>query len=96
MLDEQREDDGEVVAEGADYAEHDQRQPQLGDAAHVAQPGPHLSLAARCHRDPPQLVGLHHPQGHEHGDVGNGVEDEAPAESDRHDEQTGEGGPEDA
>ena len=67
-----------------------------GVAAHVAEAGPHLALAARCDRRRPQLARAHQPVRRDHRDVRDAVDREAPSEPADLDEHAGERGPDHA
>ena len=67
-----------------------------GTPSDVLESGPDLSGPTRRHRQPLQLGRAHHGECGEDRRVGYGVNREAPAVADRHDEQAGEGGSRDA
>ena len=94
--DEQREHDREVEGERADDRHHHQRHPQVGDAARVAQarrgPGPWPGAATGDGRSSEVRIIA---SADEHGDVGEAVDEERPAEADGGDEQAGERGTDD-
>ena len=93
---EEREHDREVVADRPDDEQHHERDPQLGHAGDVPQAGAHLAGSAGGHGDDAQFRRSHHAQRDEDGNVGDRVDREAPPVADGHDEQAGDGRPDDA
>ena len=70
LLDEEREHDGEVVADRPDDQQHRERDPELRHARDVLQSGADLPAPARRHRAPAGARPSHHAQRDEHRHVG--------------------------
>ena len=95
-LGEHREDHLVVEGEGADDGHEQERQPHVVDRPGVAEARPQLALLLGHPVGRRERAGVHAPDADERGDEREAVDDEAPADADRRDEDAGEGGPDDA